>query len=135
MTVDHNSFSKLLDLQKQYKLEYFIQIEEKAFALQNVKAYSKSAPVKKPTSRGGVYFSDVDVFKIKGTIYDPAIVEMLSKTMLGPNPEFKDLKIRAKPIPNNYEKKMVIIANLTNSIQRSSSIELEMNIIGIEENT
>jgi hypothetical protein len=88
--------------------------------------------VNSPTTRGGVYFSDKFAFKLKGTIHDLSVVPLLTKTMLGPNAEFGEIKITTH-MENNYQKRdLTIYANLTNSVQRPSKIELNMIIIKLQ---
>ena len=80
--------------------------------------------------RGGVYVSDKFVYQIKATVFDSNLANSLSDFMLGPNFEFKDLKIS---IDNESGKcsSVSIIVNLVSSIQKQARAELTMNIIKI----
>ena len=130
--MDEQSFSELVKIHYSQPLSYFLQIDKKSVPLANVKLLKSSSPVRKPTKRGGVYFSDVTIFKIIGTIDDFSLVGILSNTMLGPNPEFKELIIKIEfPKEKNLEN-FLLKTNLTNSMQNSSKIELNMRIIEIE---
>lgn len=68
---------------------------------------------------------------MKATVDDTTIVSFLSKTMLGPNTEFKELKITSS-LTNNA-KNISLYTNLTNTMQSSSKIELNMVIVDIKE--
>ena len=85
-------------------------------------------PVNTPTTRGGVYFSDKFAYKIKGLVKDLSIVPLLTKTMLGPSTEFRPIKITTR-VNTEPEKKILIHANLTNSVQNKFGIQLNMIIM------
>ena len=111
-------------------LDFILQYENNSFPLENVSISKEPTPVSKPTQRGGVYFSDTTVYKIKGSTTDVSIIPLLSKTMLGPNTDFEELEI--KTTKNNQ--KISLFTNLTNSMQSSSKVELNMTIVRIEIN-
>ena len=79
---------------------------------------------KRAINRGGVYFSDTITYKIKSTTNNFTILDRLQTTMLGPNDAFEDLELRT----SNF----ILICNLTNTMQTSSSIVLNMNIKDIK---
>jgi len=56
----------------------------------------------------------------------------LSKTMLGPNTEFGEIKITTQIANNNKKTTLSIFTNLTNSVQSSSKIELNMILVKLE---
>lgn len=130
LTLDENLLSKIIEIQKSHKLEFVIHFKNIKYPLDNVMIIKSSTPVSRPTVRGGVYFSDIFDFKIKATVNDFSIVPLLSKSMLGPNTEFQELKITTIPI-ENLQKKVTFLVHLTNSMQSSSHIELNMRIIRI----
>lgn len=68
--------------------------------------------------------------KLKGIINDFKLLPMLSKTMLGPNSKFIDIKIF--PFYNNFIYKIIIVANLVNIIQKMDHIELNFIIKSIK---
>ena len=111
---------------------YFLHLDEKDFELREVTIKNSPTPVNSPTTRGGVYFSDKFANKIKGTIKDLSIVPLLTKTMLGPNTDFGEIKITTTLESNNEKKDIAIFANLTNSVQGPSKIELNMIIVNLE---
>lgn len=111
-------------------LEFWLFIDNKKFSMIEVSVTNSPTPVNSPTTRGGVYFSDKFAYKIKGTINDLSIIPLLTKTMLGPNTEFGEIKITTT-LPSN-RKNITIFANLTNSVQGPSKIVLNMIIIKLE---
>jgi len=111
---------------------YFLHLDEKDFELREVTIKHSPTPVNSPTTRGGVYFSDKFANKIKGTIKDLSIIPLLTKTMLGPNTDFREIKITTTLESNKEKKEITIFANLTNSVQGPSKIELNMIIVNLE---
>jgi len=131
---DEKLLDSLLQLQEKQRLEFSAQIENKSFALNEASIEKSSTPVTSPTLRGGVYFSDTYVYKIKGIVSDSAIIPLLSKTMLGPNTEFGDILVKTSAIIDSNKADISLHTNLTNSMQSSSKIELNLIIISAEKN-
>lgn len=131
MSLDEKLLSKIIEIQKSLKLDFLIHFENVTFHLDNVTIIKSTTPVSKPTVRGGVYFSDTFNFKIKATVNDFSIIPLLSKSMLGPNTEFQELKISTSIPIENSQKNVTFFVYLTNSMQNSSHIELNMPIIRI----
>ena len=52
--------------------------------------------------------------------------------MLGPNTEFGEIKITTQIEYNNQKRNLTLYANLTNSVQGPSKIELNMIIINLQ---
>ena len=123
---------KIIEIQKSTKLDFILRLASDTFLLENVVISKSLTPVNRPTNRGGVYFSDTFVFKIKTTVTDLSLAPLLSQSMLGPNPDFQDLEITTKAKIDNSLKNVKLFAHLTNSMQSSSIIELNMNIIRIQ---
>ena len=130
--MDENILLKIIEIQKSTKLDFVLCFASDTFLLENVVISKSSTPVNKPTNRGGVYFSDTFVFKIRANVSELSLAPLLSQSMLGPNPDFQDLEITTKAKIDNSLKNVKLIAHLTNSMQSSSTIELNMNIIRIE---
>ena len=93
--------------------------------------YSKT-PMSKPSMRGGVYFSDKMGFKIKAAVSDLSISKILSKTMLGPNTDFAKIQFLTTIEEGGAKKPLTIYTNLTNYVQRSSGLELNLMVVGTE---
>jgi len=132
LTLDENILLKIIEIQKSNKLDFFLCFASDTFLLENVVISKSSTPVNRPTNRGGVYFSDTFVFKIRATVSELSLAPLLSQSMLGPNPDFQDLEITTKAKIDNSLKNVKLFTHLTNSMQSSSIIELNMNIIRIQ---
>jgi hypothetical protein len=132
LTLDENILLKIIEIQKSTKLDFVLCFASDTFLLENVVISKSSTPVNKPTNRGGVYFSDTFVFKIRANVSELSLAPLLSQSMLGPNPDFQDLEITTKAKIDNSLKNVKLFAHLTNSMQSSSIIELNMNIVRIQ---
>ena len=132
LTVDEDIIQKINDVQKSSKLDFNLNIGEKTFPIKHVSIIKSTTPVNRPIKRGGVYFSDTFVFKIKARITDQSIAPLLSKSMLGPNTDFENLEIITHIDIDNSLKKIILHTHLTNCMQNSSFIELNLTLIKIE---
>jgi len=134
MTVDLDLLDILMSANQTNSCNYMIHLNNKKYFLDDVSIINSPTRVNSPTIRGGVYFSDKFAYKLKGTIHDLSVVPLLTKTMLGPNTEFGEIKITTH-MENNYQKRdLSIYANLTNSVQGPSKIELNLIIIKLQSN-
>jgi len=112
------------DLQKiveKNDTKFNLLLDNKIFKINEIKVFENENPVTKPTTRGGVYFSDVKEMKVQVIISDTSVTKYLSNAMLGPNKTFLDILVEAE-IENNL--KISLITNLTNTIQSSSKVIL-----------
>ena len=131
MSVNEDSFQSLIDFSKLSDSEFSLTVDDKTYFLNDVDIANSPTPVNKPTTRGGVYFSDKFAYKMKGTIQDLDVVPLLTKKMLGPNTEFKGLDIVAKT-KSDGSVVFELLANLTNSVQSPDSIQLNMIIVDLK---
>lgn len=132
MRLDEKILIKIIQVQKFHKLDYTLHLGELSFLLDNVIVTKSNTSVTRPTNRGGVYFSDTFAFKIKAVVNDLSITKLLSKSMLGPNPEFQEIEITTNiPIQDSI-KKVTFFVNLTNTMQSLTHIELNMTITGLK---
>ena len=131
MSVNDDSFQSLIDFSKLSDSEFSMTVDGKEYSLSSVAVANSPTPVNKPTTRGGAYFSDKFAYKMKGTVRDLSVVPLLTKKMLGPNTEFKGLKIIAK-VKSDGSSVFEMITNLTNSVQSPDSIELNMIIVDLK---
>ena len=129
---DEKLLESLLSFQKDEKLRFSLQIDKKDYVLDEALIVKSPTPVQRPTKRGGVYFSDTYEYKIKGIVYDQAIIPLLSKTMLGPNTEFSEILVKTHIEDNSKKTKISLFTNLTNSMQSKSKIELNLVIVRTE---
>ncbi len=138
MSVDLNLLEKLMTETGSKKLGFSLHLDGSTYPVTSVGITNSPTPVNEPTTRGGVYFSDTFAYKMKGTIEDLSVIPLLTKKMLGPNTDFGELKIIAQiPSDDNGDdddddSKIVVFANLTNSVQTPTSIELNMVIVRLE---
>ncbi len=112
---------------------YTLHLDTKSYQLRDVSITKSQTPLTRPNMRGGVYFSDTFHYRIKAIVDDATIVPFLSKAMLGPNTEFKNLKITSSLKKDGRTKNISIFTNLTNTMQSSSKVELNMVIVDIKE--
>jgi len=129
MTVDPDLLDVLMKANQTNSCKYKLHLNKKNYSLDDVSIINSPTPVNSPTTRGGVYFSDKFAYKLKGTIHDLSIIPFLTKTMLGPNTDFGEIIITTQIDDNNQKRNFSIYANLTNSVQGPSKIELNMIII------
>ncbi len=132
LSVDLGLLESLMNINEKQSLEYVLHLDGMKYPLSNVSIVNSPTPVNAPTTRGGVYFSDTFAYKIKGIVRDLTIIPLLSKTMLGPNTEFGEIKITTQIADNDKKMTMSIFTNLTNSVQSSSQIELNMILVKLE---
>ncbi len=125
-----NLIVELIEIQNLVPLSFSLYIKGNRYQLKDIKISEKSTPLTKRTLRGGVYISDKFVYQIKALIFDSSLANSLSDFMLGPNFEFKDLKISVDGGVGKWSS-VSIIVNLVSSIQKQSKTELTMNIIKI----
>ena len=131
MSVNDELFQSLIEFSRAPDCEFILSVDDLTYSLFGVSIVHSSTPVNEPTTRGGVYFSDKFAYKMKGKIRDLSVVPLLTKKMLGPNTEFKELKIIAKT--NSDDRSFFeIFVNLTNSVQSPESIELNMIIVNLK---
>ena len=125
-----NLIAELIEIQNLVPLSFSLYIKGNRYQLKDIKISEKSTPLTKRALRGGVYISDKFVYQIKALIFDSRLANSLSDFMLGPNFEFKDLKISVDDGVGKWSS-VSIIVNLVSSIQKQSKTELTMNIIKI----
>lgn len=134
LSINLDLLELLINNNEKQHLEYVLYLDSLKYPLSDVSIVNSPIPVNSPTTRGGVYFSDTFAYKIKGMITDLSVVPLLSKTMLGPNTEFDEIKITTQIINNDKKITLSIFTNLINSVQSSSKIELNMILIKLESN-
>jgi hypothetical protein len=100
-----------------------IIIQNKRFRADYSEIVYSDVPVSRPTTRGGVYFSDTMAYKAKIVISDSSVSKLLSQTMLGPNTEFAKIQLVLE------SDSLQIFANLNSYVQKSAGFELNLVII------
>jgi len=132
MSVNLDLLKILMDFNEKNSPQYKLYLNDDIFPITCVSITNSPIPVNKPTTRGGVYFSEKFAYKMKGVIDGLSVVPLLTKKMLGPNTEFVELKISTKIESDGKSMNLEIFTNLTNSIQTPDSIELSMIIVKLE---
>ena len=132
MPIDAGLLGVLTQVQKETPLKYTLHLNDKQYGLDDVTVVNSPAPVNSPTTRGGVYFSDKFYYKVKGIVRDLTVVPLLSKTMLGPNTSFHEIKITAQTNLAGKNQTILLFTNLINSVQSPSQIELHMILVRLE---
>jgi len=124
MEIDEKILSKLIEAND---IKYSLYLDGKEYHLEQVNMVKSSIPVRKPTTRGGVYFSDTTAYKIKATTNNLSLIPLISKVMLGPNTDFKPLEIKASLNVDGKSRGIILTTHLTNTM--NSSTKLELNLI------
>ena len=129
MSSDEKLLTDIVKIQKKEILQCILSLNNQTYPLKEAVITKSPSPVTKPTTRGGVYFSDTSVYKIQGVIYDTSIIPLLSKTMLGPNTEFSEIEVKTNVIIKKIKQNISFFTYLTNTVQSSSKMVLNMNIV------
>ena len=116
---------ELQEIVEENNTKFTLLASNKIFKINEIKVFENENPVTEPTTRGGVYFSDVTEMKVQVTISDTSVTKYLSNAMLGPNKTFLDILIEAE-IKDDL--KISLVTNLTNTVQNSSKIILYFKI-------
>ena len=121
MEIDEKILSKLTESRD---IKYNLCLDGKEYPLLNVNIAKSSIPVRRPTTRGGVYFSDTTAYKIKATTADLSLIPLISKVMLGPNTDFKPLEIKTNLNIDGKIHDIIIVTHLTNTMNSNTALEL-----------
>ncbi len=107
-------------------LRYSMHVDGKVFSLDDVSIEKSKIPVRKPTTRGGVYFTDTTAYKIKASTGDMSILLLLPKIMLGPNTEFRPVEVRTNLILGNENKDITLVSHISNTVNTKTRVDLNM---------
>ncbi|CUR52059.1 conserved protein of unknown function [Nitrosotalea devaniterrae] len=116
----------MVQLSQEKNLECSMDIEEKSYRIQSVSIVKSTVPVRKPTTRGGVYFTDVMAYKIKAVTKDLSITGEIPKLMLGPSTDFKPIIIKTKLTIDGTEHQVILTTHLTNAVNTKDRVELNL---------
>jgi len=123
MEIDEKILSKLIEA---YDIKYNLYLDGREYYLEQVNMAKSSIPVRKPTTRGGVYFSDTTAYKIKAVTNDLSLIPLISKVMLGPNTDFKPLEIKTNLNIDGKSRNIILTTHLTNTMNSGSKLELHL---------
>ena len=125
MEIDEKILSKLIEA---YDIKYSLYLDGKEYYLEQVNMAKSSIPVRKPTTRGGVYFSDTTAYKIKAVTNNLSLIPLISKVMLGPNTDFKPLEIKTNLNIDGKNRNIILTTHLTNTMNSDTKLELHLII-------
>jgi len=123
MEIDEKILSKLTEAND---TKYSLYLDGKEYRLEQVNMAKSSIPVRRPTTRGGVYFSDTTAYKIKASTNDLSLIPLISKVMLGPNTDFKPLEIKTNLNIDGKRHDVILTTHLTNTMNSSTKLELHL---------
>lgn len=123
MEISDEEITKILQTSDQ---KYLMHVDDKMFSLEDVLIEKTKIPVRKPTTRGGVYFTDTVAYKIKATTRDMSILFLLPKIMLGPNSEFVPVKIRTSVTDGNKTKSILLVCHVSNTVNTKTMVQLNL---------
>lgn len=116
----------LVKLSGAQDLSCTMHVEEKSYRVQKISIAKSAIPVRRPTTRGGVYFTDTMAYKIKALTQDMSISAEIPKLMLGPNTDFKPILIKTRLMIDGTEHEIVLTVHLTNAVNTKDHVELNL---------
>ena len=123
MDLDESLVQKITDMRPSWT----VRIRQSEFVPDSVEIFESIVPVKRPDTRGGVYFSQTKAYKVTCVICDTSITSILTSVMLGPNTDFTPIELAAV----REDHKFLIRANLTNYVQTATGIRLSLLITDV----
>lgn len=116
----------LVKLSQVQNLSCIMYLEEKSYQVQKMSIVKSTIPVRKPTTRGGVYFTDTTAYKIKAITQDLTLSAEIPKLMLGPNTDFKPILIKTTLSVGDTEQHVTLTVHLTNAVNTKDHVELNL---------
>ena len=116
----------LIKLSETQNLLGTIHVEEKSYQVSKMSIVKSTIPVRKPTTRGGVYFTDTSAYKIKAVTSDIAISSEIPKLMLGPNTDFKPFFVKIELAVGGTRQPVTLTVHLTNAVNTKDHVELNL---------
>ncbi|MDE1831678.1 hypothetical protein [Candidatus Nitrosotalea okcheonensis] len=116
----------LVKLSETQNLSCTTHVEEKSYPVQKISIAKSTIPVRRPTTRGGVYFTDTVAYKIKALTQDMSISAEIPKLMLGPNADFKPILVKTRLIIDGAERQIILTVHLTNAVSTTDHMELNL---------
>ncbi len=118
--------TEILDKMSKSRLQYTLHVDGKVFVLEDVLLAKSKIPVRKPTTRGGVYFTDTTAYKIKAKTHDLSIIGLLPKLMLGPNTEFGSIEVKTSLELDGTKKDVTLTTHVSNTMNTKTMVELNL---------
>ena len=123
MATDDALLSKISKISE---LRGTLQIDKKNYSLEQFSVRKSKIPVRKPTTRGGVYFTDMTAYKVKASTQDLSIIDKIPTMMLGPNTDFKPVVIKTDLQLDGTNRRITLITHLTNTMNSKTRVELNL---------
>jgi len=123
-----NLLSESILLKKSIDMQFSLMVKKNQYRLNDVIIFKKNLPIKEQLVQNDENISDSFVYQITAVIHDPRLAKTLSSVMLGPNYKFEELEIHIDNTTDNLNS-VLLVANLINSVQKKSRVELTMNIV------
>jgi hypothetical protein len=112
--------------------QYSMHIDDIQYQIQIVSFMKSKIPVRKPTTRGGVYFTDVEAYKIRAKIPYNIIRDEIHKLMLGPNTDFKPILVKTSLNVEGKNNLVILTTHLTNTANTKEMVELNLIVDKVE---
>lgn len=103
-----------------------MHVDGRTFDLEDVTISKSKIPVRKPTTRGGAYFTDTTAYKIRATTRDFSILPLLPRLMLGPNTEFVPVEVRIHLRAGEDTHNLALQSHISNTVNTKERVELYM---------
>ncbi|SHO46005.1 conserved hypothetical protein [Nitrosotalea sinensis] len=103
-----------------------LAVGDKQYQVQSMSIAKSTIPVRKPTTRGGVYFTDTTAYKIKASTHDLSIIPEMPKLMLGPNTDFMPILLKTTVLLSGKENQVTLVTHLTNAVNTKEKVELNL---------
>ena len=116
----------LIKLSETQNLLGTIHVEAKSCQVSKMSIVKSTIPVRKPTTRGGVYFTDTSAYKIKAVTSDITISSEIPKLMLGPNTDFKPFFVKTELAVGDTRQPVTLTVHLTNAVNTKDHVELNL---------
>ena len=116
----------LIKLSETQNLSGTIHVEERSYQISKMSIVKSTIPVRKPTTRGGVYFTDTSAYKIKAVTSDLTISSEIPKLMLGPNTDFKPFLVKTELAVGGTRQSVTLTVHLTNAVNTKDHVELNL---------
>lgn len=109
-----------------------LSVGEKSYQIQSIFIAKSTIPVRKPTTRGGVYFTDTTAYKVKATTDDQSIIPEMPRLMLGPNTDFVPILLKTAVSVKDKENQVTLVTHLTNAVNTKEKVELNLIVDKVE---
>ena len=123
MATDDALLSKISEISELHGTLY---IDQKGFSLERFSVKKSKIPVRKPTTRGGVYFTNTTAYKAKASTRVLSIIDEIPKMMLGPSADFKPILIKTDLQIDGVKRRLTLITHLTNTMNNKTKVELNL---------